>query len=85
MRHLSNIRQTSELLSGYTNAPPELPRGIANLKINYKGQFYNTDFYIVNHEAPVIVGLPTCMKLNLVNALTTSAPVCRRIMAIPHF
>jgi len=69
MRHLSNIRQTSELLSGYTSAPPERPRGIANLKINYKGQFYNTDFYIVNREAPVIVGLPACIKLNVIKRI----------------
>jgi len=34
--------------------------------VNHKGQFHNFDFYIVNHEASVIVGLPTCIKLNLI-------------------
>jgi len=66
LRYLSNIRPTSELLSGYTDAPPARPRGVATLKVNYKGQFHNIDFYIVNHEASVIVGLPTCIKLNLI-------------------
>jgi len=33
---------------------------------NYKGQFHNIDFYIVNREASVIVGLPTCIKLKLI-------------------
>jgi len=66
LRYLSNIRPTSELLSGYKDAPPARPRGVATLKVNYKGQFHNIDFYIVNHEASVIVGLPTCIKLNLI-------------------
>jgi len=69
LRYLSNSRQTSELLSGYTAAPPARPRCIATLKINYKGQFYNTDFYTVNHEASVIVGLPTCIRLNLIKRI----------------
>jgi len=66
LRYLSNIRPTSELLSGYTDAPPARPRGVATLKVNYKGQFHDIDFYIVNHEVSVIVGLPTCIKLNLI-------------------
>ena len=37
--------------------------------MNYKDQFYNTNFYIVNHEAPVIVSLPTCIKLNLIKRI----------------
>ena len=39
------------------------------LKIAYKGQFYNVDVYIVNHEASVIIGLPTCIKLNLIKRI----------------
>ena len=69
LRYLSNIRQTSELLSGYTDAPPARPRGVATLKVSHKGQFYNIDFYIVNHDASVIIGLPTCIKLNLVKRI----------------
>ena len=69
LRYLSNIHQTSELLSGYTDAAPARPRGIATLKINYKGQFYNIDFYIVNYEASVIIGLPTCIKLDLIKRI----------------
>ena len=69
LRYLSNIRETSELLSGYTDAAPARPRGVATLKINYKGQFYNVDFYIVNYEASVIIGLPTCIKLNLIKRI----------------
>lgn len=69
LKHLSHIRPTSELLSGYTDASPARPRGVATLKINYKGQFYKTDFYIVNHEASVIVGLPTCIELNLIKRI----------------
>jgi len=69
LRYLSNIRETSELLSGYTDAPPARPRGVATLKINYKGQFNYVDFYIVNYEASVIIGLPTCIKLNLIKRI----------------
>ena len=69
LRNLSKIRPTSELLSGYTNAPPARLRGAAILQIAYKGQFYNVDFYIVNHEASVIIGLPTCIKLNLIKRI----------------
>ena len=77
LNYFSPIRQTSEVLSGYTSAPPERPRGIATLKVKCKNQFYHVDFYIVNHEASVIIGLPTCVQLDLiqrVDAVSSGVP-----------
>ena len=56
--------------SNYGSIQGRSQGGVASLKINYKGQFYKkNDFYIVNHEASVIVGLPTCIELNLIKRI----------------
>lgn len=65
LKYLSNIRQTPEQLSGYTEGPPTKPRGVATLKVKYRGRHYSLNFYIVNHDAAVIIGLPSCVQLNL--------------------
>ncbi|XP_031338074.1 uncharacterized protein K02A2.6-like [Photinus pyralis] len=43
--------------------------GKCNLKCKYEGKYYNIDFYVVDVDAPSIIGLPTCKSLKVIKRI----------------
>ncbi|KAB0800188.1 hypothetical protein PPYR_05928 [Photinus pyralis] len=47
----------------------KLDTGKCNLKCKYEGKYYNIDFYVVDVDAPSIIGLPTCKSLKVIKRI----------------
>ncbi|XP_062593874.1 uncharacterized protein LOC134255374 [Saccostrea cucullata] len=61
------------------------PSGAAQLELTHKGCKYTTDFYIIDLDAPNVIGAQTCKSLNLVhrvNVIDEDTPVLKTLSDI---
>lgn len=58
------LRSTSVVLTAYSNTVMK-PIGIATLCLKFRGQAHPVEFLIVKHRAATLIGLPTCVKLDI--------------------
>ncbi|XP_062619288.1 uncharacterized protein LOC134280858 [Saccostrea cucullata] len=61
------------------------PSGVAQLELTHKGCKYTTDFYIIDLDAPNVIGAQSCKSLNLVyrvNVIDEDTPVLKTLSDI---
>ena len=80
LQRCPKLSPTSTVLTAYGNSRIE-PLGKVAVELQTKKACVNADFYVVDRDAPTIIGLPTCKALDVVrivdnvHAHTTSARI----------
>ncbi|XP_052820412.1 uncharacterized protein K02A2.6-like [Mya arenaria] len=70
------LRQAQKRLTAY-DGKPLCVEGYITIPCKYNGQTYNEEFYIVKSGSSPILGLQTCLRMNLINlvlAMNSSTP-----------
>ena len=60
-----SMKPTLTTLSAYNNGRIK-PLGIATLTVEHKGHMHMLDFFVVQHQAATILGLPSCRQLDII-------------------
>jgi hypothetical protein len=68
----AELRATATVLTAYDNNRIR-PLGIASLQVNLKNALHETEFFVVDYNATTLLGLPSCMKLDVVRRVDTVA------------
>ena len=66
----ATLRNTDTVLTAYDNKRIK-PVGVTNLLIKYKNSTHHEEFFVVDFQATTILGLPTCIQLDVIRRLDT--------------
>lgn len=62
------IEPTTVMLKSYTGDKLQV-NGMCKLKVKKRDKIFNLDFYVVNTNTPAILGLESCLKLNIIKKI----------------
>ena len=68
LKNCPTLHSANAVLTSFSNNNVS-PTGVVPLTIKHHGRTITTQFFIVNHQMPPILGLPSCQKLNLLSMI----------------
>ena len=66
----ATLRDTETVLTAYDNKRIK-PVGVTTLLIKYKNSTHHEEFFVVDYQATSILGLPTCIQLDVIRRVGT--------------